>query len=165
MERDKYNDDGYNDSPSALIRTFNGNTVGRVKFSYDRVTQKVCVQMKGDTIFKMYGDLIYILGFCKRHDWNGDPLDTMGDGRSVRSSKDVVSLSFPAEAVVDLRRGFESLYVYSGIVKPHIVGNKIAPLLRIVPITGRNGEMVTMRLDHSSYLTSDVPPQMRHVKR
>ena len=39
-----------------------------------------------------------------------------------------------------LRRGFESLYVYSSIVEPRIVGVKIAPLLRILPITGRHGD-------------------------
>ena len=54
--------------------------------------------------------------------------------------------------VVDLRRGFESLYVYSSIVEPRIVGDKIAPLLRIVPITGRHGEMVTTRFDHVQYI-------------
>ena len=123
-----------------------------MKLSYDPVTQKVCVHMKGDTTFTLYGDLIYIYiyisGFRKRHDRNGDPLDTTGDGRSVRSSKNVASLSFPAEAVVDLRRGFESLYVYSSIVEPRLVGDKIAPLLRIVPIIGLDGEMVTARSGH-----------------
>ena len=125
LDTDRHIDDGYYDSPNVLVRALNGEKGGRVKFSYDGVTQKVCVQMKGgDTTFKLYGDLIDILGFRKRHDQNGDPLDTTGDGRSVRSSKNVASMSFPAETVVDLRRGFESLYVYSGIVEPRIVGDK-----------------------------------------
>ena len=55
-------------------------------------------------------------------------------------------------SIVDLRRGFESLYVYSSIVESRIVGDKIAPLLRIVPITGRHGEMVTARFDHVQYM-------------
>ena len=46
----------------------------------------------------------------------------------------------------------ESLYVYSSIVEPRIIGDKIAPLLRIVPITGRHGEMVTARFDHVQYM-------------
>ena len=57
-----------------------------------------------------------------------------------------------ASSIVDLRRGFESLYVYSSIVEPRIVGDKIAPLLRIVPITRRHGEMVTTRFDHVQYI-------------
>ncbi len=55
-------------------------------------------------------------------------------------------------SIVDLRRGFESLYVYSSIIEPRIVGDKIAPLLRIVPITGSNGEMVTARFEHVQYI-------------
>ena len=152
LDTDMHIDDGYYDSPSALVRALNGEKGGRVKFSYDRVTQKVCVQMKGDTTFKLYGDLIDILGFRERHDQNGDPLDTPGEGRSVRSSKNVAAMSFPAETVVDLRRGFESLYVYSGIVEPRIVGDEIASLLRIVPITGRHGAMVTASFDHVQYI-------------
>ena len=153
MDTDAYFTDGYYGSAKMLVRALNdGAKGGRVKFSYDRVTQKVCVQMKGDTTFKLYGDLIDILGFRGRHDQNGDPLDTPGEGRSVRSSKNVASMSFPAETVVDLRRGFESLYVYSCIVEPRIVGDKIAPLLRIVPITGRHGAMVTASFDHVQYI-------------
>ena len=63
------------------------------------------------------------------------------------------SMFVRASSVVDLRRGFESLYVYSSIVEPRIVGDKIAPLLRIVPITGRHGEMVTTRFDHVQYIS------------
>ena len=55
-------------------------------------------------------------------------------------------------SIVDLSRGFVSLYVYSSIVEPRIVGDKIALLLRIVPITGSHGEMVTARFDHFQYI-------------
>ena len=112
--------------------------------------------MKGDTMFTLYGDLIDILGFRKIHDRNGDPLDTSGNGRSVRSSKKVASMSFPAEAVVDLRPSFESLYVYSGIVEPRVVGDKIVPLLRIVPITGQHGVIVTTCFDHVQYIPESI---------
>ena len=58
----------------------------------------------------------------------------------------------PFAVFVDLSRGFKSFYVYSSLVEPRIVGDKIVPLLRIVPITGRNGEMVTTRFDHVQYI-------------
>ena len=57
--------------------------------------------------------------------------------------------------IVDLRRRFESLYVYSSIVEPRIVGDKIAPLIRIVPITGRHGKMVMARFDHVQYMSRE----------
>ena len=102
------------------------NKGGSVKFSYDPVTQKVGVHMKGDTTFMLSGDIPDILGFGT------------GDAVVTRTSLDRKTLT-QGYSIVDLRRGFESLYVYSSIVEPRIVGDKIAPLLRIVPITGRHG--------------------------
>ena len=99
-----------------------------MKFSYEPFTQKVTVHMKGDTTFALYGDLPDILGF--------------GTGGAVviyvRTSLARAAV-VQGHSIVDLRRGFESLYVYSGIVESRIVGDKIVPLLRIVPITGRHG--------------------------
>ena len=45
LDTDRRIDDGYYDSPNVLVRALNGEKGGRVKLSYDRVTQKVCVQM------------------------------------------------------------------------------------------------------------------------
>ena len=132
-------EDGYYDSPEALVKTLNGDKPGRVKFGYEPVTQKIIAHMKGETKFTLYGDLPDIIGFGT------------GDSRtSIESS--ARSMFVRAYSIVDLRRGFESLYVYSSIVEPRIVGDKIAPLLRIVPITGRHGEMVAARFDHVQYM-------------
>ena len=120
METDTYYADGYYGSAKTLVRTLNdGVKGGSVKFSYDPVTQKVCVHMKGDTTFMLYGDLPDILGFGR------------GDGLVIRTSNRRTLTQ--GDSIIDLRRGFESLYVYSSIVEPRIVGDKIAPLLRIVP--------------------------------
>ena len=124
METDTYYADGYYGSANMLVRTLNDwFKGGSVKLSYDPVTQKVCVHMKGDTTFMLYGDLPDILGFGR------------GDGVVIRTSNRRTLTQ--GDSIIDLRRGLESLYVYSSIV-----GDKIAPLLRIVPITGRHGEMV-----------------------
>ena len=140
METDAYFADGYYGSANMLVRALNDGVKGRsVKFSYDPLTQKVCVHMKGDTTFFLYGDLPDILGFAT------------GDGVVIRTSLDHKTLT-QGDSIVDLRRGFESLYVYSSIVEPRIIGDKIAPLLRIVPITGRHGEMVTTRFDDVQYI-------------
>ena len=109
-----------------------------MKISYDPVTQKVCVHMKGDTTFALYGDLPDVLGFGT------------GDGVVIRTSNRKALTQ--GNSIFDLRRGFESLYVYSSIVEPRIIGDKIAPMLRIVPIIGRHGEMVTTRFDHVQYI-------------
>ena len=138
-ETDDDFEDGYYDSAEALVKTLNGDKPGRVKFGYEPVTQKIIAHMKGETKFTLYGDLPDILGFGT------------GDSRtSIESS--ARSMFVRGYSIVDLRRGFESLYVYSSIVESRIVGDKIAPLLRIVPISGRHGEMVTVRFDHVQYI-------------
>ena len=128
VERDAYFEDGYYDSPKVLARKLNGDRPGRVKLSYGPVTQKFVTHMKSETKFTLYGDLPDIF-------WFGTG---MGDSStSIESS--VRSMIVRGYYVVDLRRGFESLYVYSSIVEPRIVGDKIALLLLIVPITGQHG--------------------------
>ena len=128
-----YLDDGYYDSPS-LVEALNLDKLSWVKISYDSVTQKVRAHLKRQTKFRLYGNLSDILGF-----------------NNNKSDADH-SITITANSVVDLRRGFESLYVYSSMVEPCVVGDKIVPLLRIVPITGRHGEMVTTRFDHVQYI-------------
>ena len=116
VETDLCFEDGYYDSPKALATTLNGDKPGRVRFYYEPVTQKVVAHMKGDTKVALYGDLPDILGFMR------------GDAVTVLTSS-ARSRVVRANSIVDLRRGFESLYVYSSIVEPRIVGDKIAPLL------------------------------------
>ena len=139
VETDTYFEDGYYHSPKMLATTLNGDKPGRVTFAYEPVTQKFVAHMKSETKFTLYGDLPDILGF-----------ESGGSNSSLASA--ARSMFVRAHSIVDLRRGFESLYVYSSIVEPRIVGDKIAPLLRIVPISGRHGEMVTARFDHVQYI-------------
>ncbi len=134
VETDECFEDDYYDSPETLVEAINLDKVSRVTFSYDSVTQKVRAHLKRQTKFRLYGDLSDILGF-----------------NNITSDADH-SITLPANSVVDLRRGFESLYVYSSMVEPRVVGYKIVPLLRIVPITGQHGEMVTTRFEHVQYI-------------
>ena len=62
METDAYFADGYYGSAKMLVRALNaGVKGGSVNFSFEPVTQKVTVCMKGDTTFALYGDLPDIL--------------------------------------------------------------------------------------------------------
>ena len=135
-ETDAYFEDGYYDTPKALVK---GDTPGRVKFYYEPVTQKVVAHIKCDTKFALYGDLHDIHGF-----WRGDAVTIF--------TSPARSMVVRGYSIVDLRRGFESLCVYSSIVESRIVGDKIAPLLRIMPITGRHGEMATAHFDQVQYM-------------
>ncbi len=134
-------EDGYYHSLKSLASTLNGDKPGRLQFSYEPVMQTFIAHVKSKTKFTLYGDLPNILGFGAGS----------GDSRASLASS-ARSMFVRTPSTVDLRRGFESLYVYSSIVEPRIVGDKIVPLLRIVPITGIHGEMVTARFDHIQYI-------------
>ena len=142
VETDAYFEYGYYDSPKAFAKKLNGDKPGRVKFSYEPVTQKFVANLKSETTFTLYGDLPDILGFGAG---TGDSISTS----LASSTRSMVVIGY---SIADLRRGFEPLYIYSSIVEPRIVGGKIAPLLRIVPITGSHREMVTTRFDHVQYI-------------
>ena len=54
--------------------------------------------------------------------------------------------------MVNLTQGFDTLYVYTNIVESRIVGNTLAPLLRPLPIRGRNGDRVSARFTNVHYV-------------
>jgi hypothetical protein len=53
--------------------------------------------------------------------------------------------------VVDVTRGVHYLYVYCPLVEPRMVGEGQVPLLRIVPVEGRDAEMVIRVFDPVQY--------------
>ena len=46
----------------------------------------------------------------------------------------------------------KSLYVYCDLVEPRTVGDHAVPLLRIVPVEGKNGDLVTRIYDKAHYI-------------
>jgi hypothetical protein len=58
---------------------------------------------------------------------------------------------YVSEWVADVKKGLISLYVYCPLVEWRMVGNAQVPLLRIVPVEGRNGEMITRVFDPIQY--------------
>ena len=58
---------------------------------------------------------------------------------------------YVSDWVADVKKGLNSLYVYCPLVEPRMVGDAQVPLLRIVPVEGRDGEMITRVLDPIQY--------------
>jgi hypothetical protein len=58
---------------------------------------------------------------------------------------------YVSDWVVDVKKGLNSLYVYCPLVEPRMVGDAQVPLLRIVPVEGRDGEMITRVFDPIQY--------------
>ena len=75
METDAYFADGYYGSVKVLVRALNDEVKGgSVKLSYEPVTQKFTVHMKGDTTFMLYGDPPDILGLGRVTAWSSERL-------------------------------------------------------------------------------------------
>jgi len=51
----------------------------------------------------------------------------------------------------DIKAGFESLYVYCNIIENQIVGNALAPLLRVVNLQGQRLEIIDKEYDSPHY--------------
>jgi hypothetical protein len=54
--------------------------------------------------------------------------------------------------VADTHSDFSFFYVYSDIVEPQVVGDIQAPLLRIVKVDGKNGEIISCHYDRPQYV-------------
>jgi uncharacterized protein (UPF0248 family) len=58
---------------------------------------------------------------------------------------------YVSDWVTDVKKGLNSLYVYCPLVELRMVGDAQVPLLRIVPVEGRDGEIITRVFDPIQY--------------
>jgi hypothetical protein len=58
---------------------------------------------------------------------------------------------YVSDWVADVKKGLNSLYVYCSLVESRMAGDAQVPLLRIVPVEGRDGEMSTRVFDLIQY--------------
>ena len=63
----------------------------------------------------------------------------------------VIEESKETDSVVDIMQGFASQYVNTNVVEPRIVGDRVLPLLNIVPLEGKRGETVSSQFDKVQY--------------
>ena len=112
--------------------TYNlGDQEPKVVFVYHAVSQKATIQVHDDCQIELSPTLQRMLGMP-------DVYLSQGSHQGVH--------------VVDVNQGFYSLYVYCNLIEPWLVGDSRAPLLRIVPIEGHGGQMVTKTYQHIHYL-------------
>ncbi|DAC80295.1 TPA_asm: penton [Terrapene box turtle adintovirus] len=132
---------GYYSTIPELLEHMNSNVARHpgppeVVMNYDPVGRKVRLKSTDFMyVFSTGGELANILG--------------LGHKRNVQK--------FPFSA--DITGGFNSLYVYTDIVEHQFVGDFSVPLLRCVPVRGRNNEFVTITYDKPHY----VPVSKHHI--
>ena len=101
-----------------------------VQLSLDTLNRKVTVHLQ-NKVEVYFSDIGQMLGFLP---------------------KEVISKTSTAEREADLDHGFHDLYLYCDIIQPQYVGDALVPLLRILPVEGKDGERISRLFIRPQYL-------------
>ena len=125
--------EGYYRSVSEVISAINREITGVKDMSVqlDKRSQKVTAILGKSQILYFRKEMGNMLGF----------------GGEIKLTKTTT-----APYVSNLNIRLQSLYVYLNIVESQIVGDVRAPLLRIVPAQGKDGEIITLNYDNPQYV-------------
>ena len=132
---------GHYETIQDLIKDLNVNLAkdsgtGNIVFSFNALNGKVKVRLKNGYKMSLFKKLSFILGF---------------GGEDI-----VIEKSSEAPYVADLQI-IPTIYIYSNIVQPQIVGDTSAPLLKAIPVEGKYGDITTKTFTNIQY----VPIQMK----
>lgn len=135
-------ENGYYESTEKLVDTINDLVKTEfheesVHLSYNPVNQHVSVKVVAPWRFLPNTHMGNVLGFGAQQ--------TSFDGGTNYET-------YRGEHVAALNQGIYGLFVYSDIVEPQTVGDRLVPLLRTVPITGRHGENVATYFQNVHYV-------------
>lgn len=127
---------GYYSTIEALLQAIKTaiddvKTRNNFKFTYNKISRRVTIEMKNNYEIIFNVGLAAMLGLKPMH----------------RLGKTVTS-----ENIVDLEGAVRFLYVYSDVVQAQIVGDSHVPLIRIIPVEGKESDHVTARFISPQYL-------------
>jgi hypothetical protein len=109
------------------------------EFFYHNVTKRASVKISKGSWIELSPTLMKMLGMTHTHLTEG---------------------YHEAAHVVDVDQGFHSLYIYCSVVEARPVGDSEVPLLRIVPIEGKSGQMITKTYENIQY----IPVLCKHFR-
>ncbi|XP_035204746.1 uncharacterized protein LOC118206051 [Stegodyphus dumicola] len=127
----------YETVPDILKAIYIKEHQNKIIFNYNPVTKRVKIKVKNNAKVILHDGLAQMLGF--------EPMEITS---TDDSSETVVESPFAADPCAHYR----VLMIYTDIVEPQIVGDVLAPLLRIVRVTGSDGEVVSALFDRPHYL-------------
>jgi hypothetical protein len=113
-----------------------------VRMTYDNITKRMVITFNKDLIrgFRFSSHLNYMLGFKNNL------------GEVVKFTKDIVDGKYIADYPVNFAAGANSLFVYTDVIQPNIVSNKMARLLRIVNGMGEYGTYISKAYNKPYYM-------------
>jgi len=96
-----------------------------IDLQYDRITRRFTVLVTNGYSIMFDASLAVLLGF--------DTTMTMIKKKTI------------APFVMNLEAGLTSLYVYSDVIEAQIVGDSMVPLLRIINVEGKDGDIISKK--------------------
>jgi hypothetical protein len=158
---------GHYEDPETLVNQFHkvlasklGGNSERVRLSYDNFTQRMTLKLEPNSMLILKKSFANLLGFFEEDfDESGDIVykdrpDTIFFGPFDQNKR------IDGKRMIDMQRGFYSLFVYCDLVEPVLVGDMKAPLLRTVHIKGKDGEMINKIFQNVQY----APLQKKHFE-
>lgn len=109
----------------------------KISFTFNHVTKRVRIRVKNNARVILYTGIAEMLGFRPT---------------VIASTNDRGDVTIESEFAADPSSHFKVLFVYTDIVDPQVVGDVLAPLLRIVKVTGSDGDVVSALYDRPHYL-------------
>lgn len=128
---------GFYESVNEIIDQFEKNI--KIKLAYNKLSKKVKLQLTNGATLRLSKGLAESLGF--------DHNETLGEN-IIPPNTIFIESPFVADPNVDLHL----LYIYTDIIQPEMVGGIVAPLLRILTVKGKDGEMVHAQFERPHYL-------------
>lgn len=124
-------------------KTRYGNIV--CQFTVTHQKKKVVLYLKGKVILDISDELKILLGFEKNQ------LTPKYDSSNLAEAE-YKMYSIHAENYCDIMQSRFAIYVYTDIIENQIVGHSSVPLLRVVPVEGIHGQVVTKTYVHPQYI-------------
>jgi len=106
-----------------------------VHFSFSESQNRTRISLKANTRLQISEKLSYTLGFAGKTKFHS-----------------IAAVQKVSETSPDLTSGSYSMFIYSDIVQPQIVGSELVPLLRIVNLDGKENQPVTVSFPNLYYL-------------
>jgi len=109
----------------------------KISFNFNAVTKRVRIKVKNNARVILHKGLAEILGF---------------EPTVISSTNERGEAFMESPFAADPSAHFKVLFVYTDVVESQIVGDVLAPLLRIVHVTGIDGDLVNVQYDRPHYL-------------
>jgi len=139
---------GYYDTPMELAQAITEvleenmvkyQPIALPKFRYSPITNRIHTAMPKSTIIGFSPTLCSMLGIGNRQN-------------PIKNISTSTSIDFIGENACDVNRGFSAAYVYCNILEHIPVGHTKAPLLRIVSVSGKRGDIVRTTYEKPLYV-------------